>query len=142
MLRSLLFASRLAMGPRDAIDHLHQREKGRSMNDNQATAAWIGVALFVAMGVYPPWVRSHMVLPTNGNNLFSSNQPVLTSQLIVESTSYSWIWEPPGASYSCRDHDHRIDLARLSVQWLCLVAVFGLWIHRLRTQPKQMTAKS
>jgi len=103
------------------------------MNNEQMNATWFGLVLFIAMGAYPPWVHSYAVKPDTQ----PSNQPVLTSQLVCDSIGYSWIWKPPG-----RPGGVRPDIARLSIQWVGLIAVFGLWIYALRTKPKPASSQS
>lgn len=73
-------------------------------NRKQKLLLIIGSLLFVALGLYPPW-------RDKGPSDYS--------------LGYALIFQPPRP-------DSRIDLARLSVEWLCVVALIGSLAVALR----------
>lgn len=88
------------------------------MNGRQRVVMWVGIAVIVGMGLYPPWVDT---LDYEGLH-FEWPGP------------YSWLWEPPAARktfdinvFPNRELETRmyatgihIDMARLLIQWACV----------------------
>jgi hypothetical protein len=97
------------------------------MNGDQTARAFWGVLALIGMAIYPPWVSSYATIPAN---ITSDKGLIVTSQLVHDSRDYSWIWEPPQSGNAIR-----IDLVRLSIQWLAVVALFGLWVYAGRATP-------
>jgi hypothetical protein len=81
-----------------------------------------GIALFVLMGIFPPWrYVSYLSVPreprTAAERLDAARgRPKRRTTLEIEEKAYAPIFSPPGAR-------SRIDLAQLSVQWIVLGAV-------------------
>jgi hypothetical protein len=119
---------------------------------------------FVATIIYPPWVNSFAVEPvswlaaidrqtwlpdgTELTKVLANRAPPAASQLVCTSIGYSWLWEPPSAGYpllklpGVKGGGVRPDLARLSMEWLAIAAVFSslFWASSPRTvvpQPAQ-----
>src|SRR5262249_54782845 len=76
------------------------------MNEQQKTTLLIGALVFLAMGLYPPWMTENAERPS------LMAPPVAVTH---HSGRYDWIFDPPPSSY--------IDMSRLSVQWLVVVVV-------------------
>jgi hypothetical protein len=90
------------------------------MNPRQRAVILAGVLIVVAIGVFPPWVRS-------GTSLWSNEFQLQTKQYI-----YGWIFSPPSAAGEASQKDvgeagveHiatlywtvQLDIQRLLVQW-------------------------
>ena len=83
------------------------------MNPVQIQRAFVGVAAFVAAGLYPPWVGT-------------SSLTGLTSSL-----GWAWMWEPPVLS----GWSTRPDVTRLLIEWAAIAALTGVWVLAGRSRP-------
>lgn len=94
-----------------------------TLNKKQRQAIWIGVIFIVLMGLIPPWAQHH----TSGS---------------LRPREYAPLWEPPetfASHWVSREMDGsvtfhegapdsysiRIDLARLLIQWVLVIALVG-----------------
>ena len=88
------------------------------MNKKQKIVLWIGIAVIVIMGIFPPWVISG----------YSTGRPI--------AGSYSLITSPPkmGEAYA-----KSIDLYRLGVQWVIVGVITGGLIYTFKDQKDKKT---
>lgn len=86
------------------------------MNMKQKKVIWIGLIIFILMGLFPPWVSHY--------ERFASQ----TGTTLYKADSYGFILFPP--SYSAW-----VDLSRLIPQWLML-SVLTAWIVYLKRDQK------
>ena len=76
------------------------------MNRKQKVALWAGIAVFVLMGLFPPWGRvKHSISPE------------------IISCGYCFVGTPPAAGEF--DKGYRVDSQRLLIQWAMVAAVTG-----------------
>jgi hypothetical protein len=89
------------------------------MNRRQKFAMWAGIALTVAMGLYPPWVKEYQAE---------------TFHIPAGSEGYAWIFSSPStlAPDSSVGIVAHLDISRLLVQSVLLWIVFGplIWSFR------------
>ncbi len=75
------------------------------MNKNQKTFLWIGIAIIVLAGAFPPWIYKIV-------NYVGTNQ---------RNAGYSFIFKPPTAIpylwYVC------VDTSRLYIQWVVTAVI-------------------
>jgi hypothetical protein len=77
------------------------------MGVKQKVVVWVGVLLIVAMGAYPPWVRTGIAV----------------KDLRLQEYTYAWIFRPPMPVNREMDEGLTlatavsIDIPRLLVQW-------------------------
>jgi hypothetical protein len=78
------------------------------MNKKQEKCVWIGIIIFVLMGIFPPWILHY--------------QRLIRDQVIAlfHSGGYDFLFVPPNNAVC-------IDLTRLITQWLML-SVLTAWI--------------
>jgi hypothetical protein len=74
-------------------------------------AVILGVLLFVAMGLCPPWVYT-----------FSPSGAATTTR----PAGYHLLFDPPAPDSGSSRAGVRIDILRLTIQWAVLAALFGL----------------
>ena len=91
------------------------------MNRKQKIVLWLGIAVIVIMGIYPPWVCERRTV-IGGQSVY---------KYTLEPGPYSWIHDPPEiaettrpsySGYTSQKTAKFIDLYRLGVQW-CLVSL-------------------
>jgi len=95
------------------------------MNRKQKCAIWLGLALFIGMGIFPPWIEHF------DTTWDSSHQ----MRIGPRSGGYHWIFSPPTIPTWARDKDMqaiglgwemlwtpRLDCERLLVQWAMVLA--------------------
>ena len=75
------------------------------MNRKQKTFLWIGIAVIVLMGIFPPWISKVEILN-------STNQ---------RNAGYGCILNPP--TTNSPTWYVRIDTSRLSVQWVVIAVI-------------------
>lgn len=76
------------------------------MNRKQTTICWIGLLIFVLMGLFPPWIKHDTTLINDKVAVFSN-------------IGYGFLFSPPRFS-------DFVDLTSLFTQWI-LVAVITAW---------------
>lgn len=96
------------------------------MSPKQKAVIWVGILLIVAMGLYPPWVRT-------GTYPLQSELQFQTKQYI-----HGWLFFPPHAAGQVNERDAgeaaaktaavlywtvQLDIPRLLVQWT--IVAFG-----------------
>ena len=85
------------------------------MNTKQKLCVWLGIGVFVLMGLFPPWVYRLDAKDTRVEK--SAGYSLLVSP--PEAAPYpSWGWGEDLTTV-------KIDVARLLIQWAMLVAVVG-----------------
>lgn len=77
------------------------------MNRRQKIVLWIGIAVIVVMGVFPPWLYT-----TTGNGLNSK-----------KNAGYSCILFPPPPKGVGLRYGISLDVSRLCVQWAIVVVI-------------------
>ncbi len=126
------------------------------MTQERFTSALVCALAFVATIIYPPWVTTYAVEPASwlwdkdwehvtdkGKEITAAKQArelPATSQLVSTTDGYSWLWEPPAGNWSRMNYPRpvvgvRPDMARLSMEWLAIAAVFAFlfWVAPPRT---------
>ena len=78
------------------------------LSRKKAYLLWIGVALVLAMAIFPPW----------------EHRPVLRYAMTAPA-GYSWIFLPPKLD------NVRVDITRLGIQWFAVAVVVGAAIVTL-----------
>src|SRR5215207_2477989 len=78
------------------------------MTDRAMRALWVGIAIIVLMGLFPPWIESRT----------SSSSNPMTGYTAFYSRGYSFFFTPPTESFAAF-----IDLSRLVVQWGIVAAI-------------------
>lgn len=81
------------------------------LSRKQARLLWLGVALVLAMALFPPW----------------EYRPVLRYAMTAPA-GYSWIFAPPKLD------NVRVDLTRLGIAWFSVAMVIGAAIVTQREQ--------
>lgn len=83
----------------------YEAERGPAMSVRQNVVLGIGIAVFVGMGLYPPY-NLHMPHPSGG--------------ALYGGSGYGLIFrsEEDGSM----QYERRVDLRRLTVQWACVAA--------------------
>lgn len=85
------------------------------MNKRQLVTLWIGIGLFVLMGIFPPWLR------TGFKTIFGAGR-------YTAAAGYAPIFLPPAYALS-------VDASRLFLQWGIVALVTGGFIVTFR-KPK------
>lgn len=84
------------------------------MNAKQKIILWLGIAVIVAMGLCPPWVR-----PVHSPSFGAVRQDL----------GYSPIWQPAIQKRVLREETYSlhgsIDFQRLGVQWAVVAVITG-----------------
>lgn len=75
------------------------------MNKKQKIVLWVGIAAFVLMGLYPPWMISKAPMRSEG---------------------YSFVLAPPVGTID--ETFCQINMPRLYIQWMIVVVIGGLVI--------------
>ena len=79
------------------------------LSRKQVRLLWIGVVLFLAMALFPPWEYT-----------------LQTSEVrSAKPTHYGLIFYPPPPEHDAYGCGVRIDFARLSIQWAATTLVIG-----------------
>ncbi len=97
------------------------------MNIKQRIVLFIGALIFAALGFFPPWhsagssVREVEIRETAGYGEHESVAVAAAAapEAFNHSLGFSFIFRPPNAGSSA------IDLSRLAVEWLSLIALTG-----------------
>lgn len=76
------------------------------LNSKQTKVLIISIAIFILMGLYPPWVYTY------NNGSVHSEKPA----------EYELITEPPYPELERVQYGVHLDISRLIVQWLVLLA--------------------
>lgn len=71
------------------------------MNTKRKIVLWIGIAIIVVMGIFPPWVQRGALSEKSDGYSFILNEP----------ENYAFGWFP------------RLDLPRLFIQWLIVAFI-------------------
>ena len=108
------------------------------MNDKQKKCLWVGIALIVVMGLFPPWVCE--------TDSFFGGGSKLLHHITTEPGPYSWIDDPPAKAKF-------VDLYRLGIQYFLVAVVTagliitlgskkdGKEVKDIRTPEEQQEAK-
>ena len=87
------------------------------MNGKQKVCIWIGIALFVLMGILPPWVyRNDM--DNNGAGLRMEASAGYSLLISPPELRKPWNWDRSFTAVS-------IDVTRLLIQWAMVVVLVG-----------------
>ena len=79
------------------------------MNRKQKICLWIGIAVIVAMGIYPPWIK-----------------PIGDGCYVTPKPKYSFILTPSGGEHTQAGcYLGRVDTSQLFAQWLVVAVVTG-----------------
>jgi hypothetical protein len=109
------------------------------MNNKQKKCLWVGIALIVIMGLFPPWVCEREERKSRG---YGEGYEWKST---TEPGSYSWIGNPPRTHFE-KTFDGRatirakfVDLYRLGIQCFVVAVVTAGLIITLRDKkdPKQ-----
>lgn len=101
------------------------------MNKNQKIALWVGIAVFVAVGLYPPWVKVVESGPHKGKydlgyGLIFDPPPYIKSVSTEQSDKFDFSSVEDYMREKEKDITPvQIDLTRLLIQWV-VVAVITL----------------
>ena len=89
------------------------------MNKKQKICLWVGIAVFVLMGLYPPWIIIH---PTKGYHALPK---------------YRFLLLPPYSNNKAGLSLHQIDVTKLVIQWFMVAAITaGLVVTFADKKPK------
>lgn len=84
------------------------------MNKKQIIVLWIGIAVIVIMGIFPPWIVGQTILsPKDGGYRFVLSHPEVRS-------------------LDC----YSLNTSRLLVQWIMVVAITGGLLVTLKEKKK------
>src|SRR5262245_20208755 len=98
------------------------------MTDRAMRSLWVGIAIVVLMGLFPPWVESRT----------SSSSLPHTGYTAFYSRGYSFLFAPPTENSAAF-----IDLSRLMVQWVIVAAItLGLVAALNRTPASKGTGET
>ena len=106
------------------------------MNDKQKKCLWVGIALIVVMGLFPPWVLEREEKKYLGYDRGDK------WEYTIEPGPYSWIGDPPRTKNFpglLRIRPKFVDLYRLGIQYFVVAVVTAGLIITLRDKkyPKQ-----
>jgi polyferredoxin len=91
------------------------------MNKKQKKVIWIGLIIFILMGLFPPWIDDVECFNP-------SSEPSHSGGTVFVTRSYGFLFIPPrGMAF--------VDLTRLLVQWLLVIAVTA-WMVYLKGDQK------
>lgn len=100
-----------------------------ALNKKQEKYIWIGLIIFILMGLFPPWIHLYVLGLTR---MYDYDPPVM-GEAIYTCIGYGFILTPPADSLC-------VDLTRLIPQWLIL-AVITAWVVYLRRNKPPESAK-
>jgi hypothetical protein len=98
----------------------------------QRGIAVLTILVFVGMGLFPPWLESYVP------NASSSDKVLICVAPAERPTGYGFLFDTESSSnylFSGRSYSwghERIDVARLAVQWIILLAVTVPWYLSVR----------
>jgi hypothetical protein len=119
----------------------------QAVNTTQKAVIWVGTALIVAMGLYPPWVRIGSYDPVGGEDALVQTREY----------TYGWLFAPPRAAGTASrkssgkvvdllwDELHwntRLDALRLIAQWATVCFAVGGVIWALRIDGQSHASRS
>jgi len=114
------------------------------MNFIQKLFFLLGVAIFVVMGIFPPWTPksepADMLSKLTEDNYFKPNSQV--TSVLSEHTFYNYhfILCRPQKAQTKDGHEMplliKIDIVKLSVQWLIVAAITSGLVVLFVTKPK------
>lgn len=90
------------------------------LNDKQQKIVIVGIVLFALMGLFPPWTY------TVDAQAIHRERPA----------GYTLIISPPEPEEKAIAFGVKIDISRLVIQWLVLVAATGLGVIATRSHDK------
>ena len=91
------------------------------MNRTQLNVLWIGIGVFVLMGLFPPWTLQ--LTSTSILTLSVDQKQWLASQ---KSSAYKFLLIPPQLMGAAKiGVPFQIDVPKLGVQWAVVVAITG-----------------
>jgi len=113
------------------------------LNLKQKLVVWTGLALIVAMGVYPPWVEA--LDTTWGKGTWLQDTPLMW-KVGPRAGAYGWIFLPPEVPKWVWTTDSplkriggfwnpSIDVTRLLIQWAMVCLVAGGLVWTLKDKP-------
>jgi len=79
------------------------------MNRKPKICLWIGIAVIVAMGIYPPWLYTFTAQGVNSR----------------ENAGYNCILTPPQPKEDIAPYGIILDIPRLCLQWVIIAIVTG-----------------
>lgn len=88
-----------------------------SLNSKQKTIVIVSMLMFLFMGLYPPWTY------TDDHRQMSTEKPA----------GYALIVEPPEPETSYSSSGVKLDITRLSVQWMMLIVITGCLLFLTKT---------
>jgi len=89
-----------------------------SINQMQKKLIVIGIALFILMSLFPPWTYTYKY-----ESIYSE-----------EPTGYGFIFSPPNKKLPYAVHGIKIDMSRLFIQWVIVLAATGIGIYLTSTK--------
>ena len=93
------------------------------MNKTQLAVLWIGIGIFVLMGLFPPW----MVATPQGGNYFATGFGSILGPPYFEPTEGT----ASKSHWKCR-----MDVGQLSAQWAMVTVMTAGLIYALRNKKK------
>jgi len=98
-----------------------------TLNKKQEKCIWIGLIIFILMGLFPPWVSMY----ETGNSITGDYAGVA----VYSSSGYGFILSPPTRRPAW------VDLTRLIPQWIMLT-VLTMWVVYLKRDKKPAQDKN
>lgn len=89
------------------------------MNRKQIIVLWIGIAVIVVMGIYPPWTMKSVY----ANQLKGSDTDTIRSLMKFVNEVYYPIWPRPLKNNYLLFME--IDICKLVVQWIMVATITG-----------------
>jgi hypothetical protein len=86
------------------------RRSGWAMTGRAIGALWIGIAIVVVMGLFPPWIESRTMVVTNDK--------IAYAYTAFFSRGHSFLFAPPTGKDKVF-----VDLSRLVLQWVMVAAI-------------------
>lgn len=86
------------------------------MNRKQIICLWIGIGVFILMGLFPPWVSKYGRF---SGYMFAFNPTSHSLPPYLEGR------ENKPVPYYTYDPSLRVDISRLSVQWIIVAVITG-----------------
>ena len=90
---------------------------------------WLGILVFVLMGLFPPWLYTYNATirsPVYGSFLTGSQKIA----------GYYFLFAPPDPAGES-GHGISLDITRLFVQWVIVIALTGGLIYTIKDKPKE-----
>ena len=102
------------------------------MNRTQLKVLWIGIGIFVLMGLFPPWTLQ--LTSTSTLTLSIDQKQWLAGQ---QSSTYKFLLTPPKLMRAAKIVvPFQIDVCKLGVQWAMIAVVTGGLLVTLQDKKK------